>query len=219
MSLFDRAKDNMGSLERTISNLPVIKEYRDKELRREADRRLRESLARRLDSSRRKLVGMQRDLVFAGQLDALPELERVVGRLQLLIDRIKTAASGYAPFFDLGKVREEQLDHVLAFDQDIAKRVAAIHDGIAALGETIRSGEDFENALAALSDVLEDIKEAFDQRQDAIQEVTEEPEPPEPVTPPDELPDAEDEDEDEEFEEDDEDYLEEERDDEDEEED
>jgi len=173
MSLIERVKTSMGSLERTISGLPVLRDYREKELRREADRRLRQSATRRLESSRRKLTGLQRDLVSAGKLRALPELERAVGRLQLLIDRIKTAASGYAPFFDLDKVREEQLDQLITFDQAIGERVPAINDHIAVLNEAARSGEGFDAALEALMTALQELHDHFDQRQELISAVSE----------------------------------------------
>ncbi len=173
MSLIERVKTSMGSLERTISGLPVLRDYREKELRREADRRLRQNVTRRLESSRRKLTGLQRDLVSAGKLRALPELERAVGRLQLLIDRIKTAASGYAPFFDLDKVREEQLDQLIGFDQAIGERVPQINDHITALNEAVRSGEGFEPALEALMQALQDLHDHFDQRQELISVVSE----------------------------------------------
>lgn len=171
MNLVDKAKAGMGSLERTISGLPVIKDYREKEMRREADRRLRQTVARRLESSRRKLTGVQRDLVSSGKLRALPEMERAVGRMQLLIDRIKTAASGYTPFFDLEKVREDELDQLIAFDQAIGERVPAINDHINVLNEAVRSGEGFDEALDALMEALQALHDEFGQRQEAMNAV------------------------------------------------
>jgi hypothetical protein len=151
-----------------LSGLPIIGDYRSKEMRREADRRLRQAVARRLESYRRKLTGIQRDMVFAGKLQSLPNMERAVGRLQLLIDRIRTAASGYAPFFDLEKVREDELDRLIVFDQDIASRVPQINDHITTLSEAMRSGEGFNDALAALMTALDELQEQFDKRQQVI---------------------------------------------------
>ncbi|NOZ49815.1 MAG: hypothetical protein GXP37_07165 [Chloroflexi bacterium] len=163
----------MGSIERTISGLPVLRDYREKELRRAADRRIRQTMARRLESYRRKLTGLQRDLVTSGQLRSLPEVERAVGRLQLLIDRIKTAASGYAGFFDAQKIREDELQQITTFDAAISQKVPAINDAINALNQAIQSGEGYSDALDALMNTLTELHEQFDQRQDAIRAATE----------------------------------------------
>ena len=74
-SLMDRAKSGMDSLGSFLGNLPVIGDYRDKETRREADERLREGVARRLESYRRKLTGLQRHLTVSGMLQQLPDLD------------------------------------------------------------------------------------------------------------------------------------------------
>ena len=117
-SIVNRAKagiDTVGSkVGGLMDSLPVIGDYRSKEMRREADKRLREGIAKLLETYRSKLTGLERDLVNAGRLRDLPGLERAVGRLQLLIDKIRTAAYGYAPFFDLDKVREPELERLAA---------------------------------------------------------------------------------------------------------
>jgi len=168
MTLLDKAKAGMSSIERAVSGLPVLGDYRNKELRRAADRRIRQKMARRLESYRRKLTTIQRDLVSAGQLRSLPELERAVGRLQLLIDRIKTAASGYAGFFDAERVREDELQQIINFDTTISQKIPEINEAINALNQAVQSGQGYAEALDALMNKLAELHEQFDQRQDAI---------------------------------------------------
>ena len=112
MDPVQNAKDEMGGLEKAIAGLPGIKGYREKELRREADKQVRDNLARHLESRRRKLTSLQSDLLGAGGLDWMDDMERVVGRLQLFIDRVKTASYGYAPLFGLNRVNEDDLDRL-----------------------------------------------------------------------------------------------------------
>ncbi len=168
MALTDRARSGMRAAESLLDRLPVLGDYRSKEKRREADRRLRETIARQLEASRRRLTGLQRELVNRGRLHSLPELERAVGRLQLLIDRIKTAASGYAPFFDLERVREPELEQLITFDEAIARRVPDINAHIEAVNEAIRTGEGFEQALAALLADLQALNDELDHREETI---------------------------------------------------
>lgn len=151
-----------------VDRLPVIGDYRSKEMRRDADRRLRENLAQRLEVSRRTLTAMQRDLVTAGNLRLLPEMERAVGRLQLLIDDIRTAAYGYAPFFDLERVREAELDQLMAFDAQIGQQLPAIDDDIAVLAAAIQANEGVAEALSALQARLATLRTLYDQRSNVI---------------------------------------------------
>ncbi len=168
MDIYDQAKEGMTSLEGFISGLPVISDYRNKELRRDADKKLRESIAGTLENDRRKLTALQRDMVSAGRLSDLPEMERVVGRLQLLIDRIRTASYGYAPFYDAQEIREEELDQLIDFDQQMADQIAVISERIDALGAAMASAEEFDAALGALMDDLVLLHEQFDQREQVV---------------------------------------------------
>ena len=43
-SFVEKADENMGAIERVLKGLPLVHEYTDKELRREADHRLRQLL-------------------------------------------------------------------------------------------------------------------------------------------------------------------------------
>lgn len=168
MSLVDSAKSGLSAAGGLIDKLPVIGDYRSKEMRREADKRLREAIARRLESYRRKLTSIERDLVSAGRLRSLPDMERAVGRLQLLIDRIRTAAYGYAPFFDLNKVREPELERLVAFDQTIGEKVGEINVRIDTLNAAIQSGEGYQKALDELMEALNALHADFDQRSQAM---------------------------------------------------
>ena len=60
------AKDEMGGIESFFAKLPGIKGYREKEIRRDADKQVRDNLARRLESRRRKLTALQGDLLSSG---------------------------------------------------------------------------------------------------------------------------------------------------------
>ncbi len=172
MSLYDRAKEGMTKIEGAITGLPVIKDYRGKDMRRDADKRLRERISQELENYRRKLSALQLDMVSSGNLRVLPEMERAVGRLQLLIDRIRTAAYGYAPFFDIEEIREDELDRLAAFDQQMAATIPVIDQRIDALGDAIQSGEGFGEAMDALMGALARLHEQFDKREQVISFVT-----------------------------------------------
>ncbi|RME82353.1 MAG: hypothetical protein D6775_11125 [Caldilineae bacterium] len=158
----------MSRLEELVSNLPVIREYRSKELRRDADYRLRQNIADSLKAQRRRLTSMQRDMVSAGRLRELPEVERAVGRLQLLIDRIRTASYGYAPFYDAQEIREEELDRLIAFDEAITRQIPVIEERIDALADALHDADTFATAVSDLLEALDELRSQYDRREEAI---------------------------------------------------
>lgn len=168
MDLVEKSKEAMGGVEKFFAKLPGIKGYREKEMRREADRQLRTGLARRLSAQRRRLSALQLDLLKAGGLEWVDDLDRVVGKLQLLIDRINRADYGYAPFFDLERIKEEELDRLAQFDQALAERLPEVVNGVDGVATAVAAKEGIGDALGSLTDVLVELNELFGQRDEAI---------------------------------------------------
>jgi hypothetical protein len=171
MDQLDKAKSEMGAIESFFTNLPGIAGYREKEMRRSADKQLRDSLARRLEARRRKVTALQNDLLTGGGILYMDDMERVVGRLQLLIDRVKTASYGYGPFFDVERVKEDDLDRLAEFDRAIAADLPRLDEAIGGLETAVGANEGVQQAITATGDVLTDLNEKFGQRQDVIRGV------------------------------------------------
>ncbi len=163
------AKDEMGGLERAIMGLPGIKGYREKELRRDADKQVRVNLAHHLESRRQRLTAMQSDLLSGGGLDWLDDVERVVGRLQLFIDRVKTASYGYAPLWGLNRVKEDDLDRLAAFDQNLYNQVPPLDEAIGKLEQAVGANQGIKEALAAVGTVVSGMNDTFNRRAEVIQ--------------------------------------------------
>ena len=59
------AKDNMGAVESLLKGLPGISGYVDKELRRDADKRLRDMIAGQLEEQKQAVLSIQKKLLKA----------------------------------------------------------------------------------------------------------------------------------------------------------
>jgi hypothetical protein len=138
-------------LERLARLVPGLGSYQDKEGLRERDKRLRDSLADRLDGARKAVEkaidGLQRQGHLAN-LDRLGHLDR---RLHHAADTIRFASRGYAGVFDDVKIDEEKLERLCAWDISLAESVSAIEEaakglkGISAeglAGDALRPLED-----------------------------------------------------------------------------
>lgn len=172
MDPIEKAKSEMGGIEHFVSTLPGIKGYRAKDMRRDADKQVRDALASRLASRRSKLTSLQNDLLTSGGLLWMDDMERVVGRLQLFIDRVKTASYGYAPLFSLNKIKEDDLDRLIQFDQALFDQVGALDEAIGGLEKAVQANDGIKEALAAVGDVVNGLNETFNRRSEVVQNAT-----------------------------------------------
>lgn len=166
--LLDTVKSSLGGLEKLTSKIPGYHGYKEKEMRREADKLLRTQLAGKFDDQRKRIAGLQQQLLSMAKIEYLDDLERAVMKLQLLIDRIRTASYGYAGLFDAVKVKEEQLDALYDFDSrmlDFVDEVAADADRVTS---AVAAGEGIGEAIGTLVTTADEANLAFGHREEAI---------------------------------------------------
>lgn len=167
----DKAKENMGAIEKLLKGLPIVRGYVDKELRRDADFRLRQTLSAQLEAQKQRLYELQKRLMKSGGLRYSDDIDTAVQKLQTLADRIRTASYGYAGLFDAVKIREDQLDALHRFDVALAARVYEIQEGIDRLREAIEDKkEDVNEAIDALTDRLAELNKLYDERHQAVED-------------------------------------------------
>jgi hypothetical protein len=164
----DAAKERMGAIERLLKGLPGIRGYVDKELRRDADKRVRDMIAQELEVQKQALLEVQRTLLNGGGLLWLDNVDQAVQKLQILIDRIKTASYGYAGLFDPVRIREEQLDALNRFDQAMAARTVDVKMSIMSLSNAVNESGDIGSAVRKLTDLLADLNNLYSKRYEAI---------------------------------------------------
>ncbi|MBU7047142.1 MAG: hypothetical protein HXS54_11985 [Theionarchaea archaeon] len=101
-------------LEKLELIIPGFKGYKEKEIRREQDKALRNRLARALDGLKYDIIGMEEE--YPDDLKKVKDLEYLMGRVQKLEDKIEHADYGYAGFFDLIHIDEDKLDEIYQHD-------------------------------------------------------------------------------------------------------
>ena len=164
----DFAKSQMGAVERLLKGLPGIGGYIDKELRRDADKQVREGLARTLEQSKAELLEIQNRLLSGGGLLYMDDVDRAIVKLQTLIDRIKTAAYGYAGLFDAVRIKEGALDALNRFDVAMVGEVGQLNESITALSNAVADNQNVQPVISRVTKVVSDLNLLFDKRKDAI---------------------------------------------------
>lgn len=168
MDLRETVDASQSGLERLLKKIPGYSGYKDKELRRESDKLLRVAVAHQFDDQRRRLSELQMQLISQAQIEYVDDLERAVMKLQLLIDRIKTASYGYAGLFDAVRVKEDQLDALYDFDNQMLDFVDDIAASVDQVASAIAVKEGTGLVIAELVVLVERANLTFGHRREAV---------------------------------------------------
>jgi len=166
--LREKVEGGVSAFEELVRKLPGYKGYKDKELRREADKLLRLHLARGFEEQLSRLNGIQLELTNRGRLASLVTLERCVMKLQMLIDRIKSASYGYAGLFDAVKVKEDSLDALYNFDSQLEEGIQRVSGLLDDLAAAARAEDETAMPSGDLVTLLDELNETFSRRQDVL---------------------------------------------------
>jgi predicted transcriptional regulator len=133
--ILDKARAGENALERLMDSIPGFKGYRERDLRRDADRLQREHLAAQLDDVKKALNQVASAITRSGSLDAINDVETARKRLDKVANRIRYAERGYSGFFDAIKVEEAILARVYQFDMGLVEDVEGVRAAAAAAAQ------------------------------------------------------------------------------------
>lgn len=133
--MFQNISSQMDVFKKLASYLPGFSGYVERQNRRDADKLVRETVARRFDELWRRTSNLQSELVSAGRLQYVDDLEKAAIQLRTFIDKISTAARGYSGLFDAVKINQKELERLYTFDLtffELAEQVARALDNVEA---------------------------------------------------------------------------------------
>ena len=159
--------DLQGKLKNLAASIPGFGGYFAKDSRRDADKLLRLHLAGKL-ADERKRMRAQATKLGAGNLQKVGQLDKSIGRLQTLTDKVKTATYGAGSLFDAVRVKEEQLDALYTYDNSMLDGVPLLANAVTALAATIKAKEGIDEALEAVDAAVDQLSTAWGLRQDVL---------------------------------------------------
>ncbi len=165
--LFDKVTSQQDPLKKLIAKIPGFKGYIEREDRRSADKLLRESISDKFQVLWQRLSSIQRDLVNAGRIDVMDEVEIAAVRLRQFVDRIKTAAYGYSGFFDATKVNEAELEKVYKYDLELVSMGDEVSSAIDNLEVSIDT-DGFPASIRNLNQKTQDCLDALNKRSEVM---------------------------------------------------
>lgn len=114
--VYREIKKRLNLSEKLELAIPGYKGYKEKELRREADRLIREHMLRNLEPAYRDFKSLMINVAQANDAGLMQLYNQVQATFDRVISKLRTASYGYSGFFDAVKIRENELDALLEYD-------------------------------------------------------------------------------------------------------
>ncbi|MBM2842357.1 MAG: hypothetical protein HW404_194 [Anaerolineales bacterium] len=156
--------DLLGKIRKTLSGFIG---YLDRENRREADKLLRATIASRYEQQWGRISTIQRQMIEAGNLEQVDQLEAAAIKLRTFIDRVKTASYGYAGFFDAVRVNETELQKIYSYDLQLLEDVNSISSAVDNV-EASMGSDGLPAAMRHLTTLSQDVIDAYDRRDEVL---------------------------------------------------
>jgi hypothetical protein len=136
---FEKVTSQQDPFKKLASYIPGFGGYVNRQNRRDADKLLRDTVARRFEEQWKRTSQIQTDMVSNGQIAYVDDMEKAAIQLRTFIDKITTAPRGYSGMFDAVKINEKELESLYQFDAaffDLAEQVGRGLDNVeASLGD------------------------------------------------------------------------------------
>jgi len=167
----ERHADQRNFVESILRYIPGFRGYLEKEYRRESDYLARSWLADQLHTTKRPIDQYFRGLLDAGQVDAMPLLDRIRTRMDGLIAKMRGDVRGYSGIFDYVRIRENELDRV--YDHDMSL-IDDLNQFVKTVDNLANQSTSPTEMAATLLEQLDAIDAAYRVRGDILKGLTEE---------------------------------------------
>jgi hypothetical protein len=172
--VYAQAKSQMRLSERIAAALPGFRGYKEKELRRESDKLIRNNLTLKLSKDKDNVRTISQRIADKRYLDVLPDIDRLTAKMDRITEKVNHASYGYAGFYDIVKIKEDNLDRMITFDNQLLDEVDALTASIEDVKAQLVSGNysNLKDKIQTMTDKLELLEDTFDKREQVILGVT-----------------------------------------------
>jgi hypothetical protein len=168
--VYSDVKDQMRLSERIAAFIPGFRGYKEKELRRESDRLIRNHLYLKLANEKNDLREISQKLADRRYFDVMTDMDRLNAKMDRVVEKVNHASYGYSGFFDAVKVKEDSLDRMIDFDNKLMDNVNALTAEIDGFKADLASGatSNLKTRVQSVTDKLESFENTFDQRNEVM---------------------------------------------------
>ncbi len=168
--VYSDVKGQMRLSERIAAFIPGFRGYKEKEIRRESDRLIRNHLVLKLSADKNDLREIAQKLTDRRYFDVMTDIDRLQAKMDRVVEKINHASYGYSGFFDAVKVKEDSLDRMIEFDNKLFDSVDSLTAEIEGFKADLASGNtsNLKTRVQSVTDKLEALEDSFDSRKEVI---------------------------------------------------
>lgn len=169
-NFYAEAKKQMRFSERIVAAIPGFRGYKEKELRRESDKLVRNHLHLKLSKSKDDLKAIFQKFSDRRYFDVITDMDRLVAKVDRIAEKVNHASYGYTGFFDVIKVKEENLDRMIDFDTKLLGEAEDLSTDVAAFKTEVWQGEtkNAKERIQAITGKVEAFEDTFEKRGEII---------------------------------------------------
>ncbi|HKM14074.1 MAG TPA: hypothetical protein VJY42_04085 [Candidatus Methanomethylophilaceae archaeon] len=135
----EQIRGEVSLVERIGLYIPIYRGYKEKNLRRDEDRAVRQEVARTLEGAKNDIATINRASV--GDLDLMRDVERIDAKIDQYYISVKKAVNGYSGWHASVKILETELDELVSWDAKLINETVLLRKEIANLVSKIDAGE------------------------------------------------------------------------------
>jgi len=165
---FQKVTSMQDPLRKLVSYIPGFGGYIERENRRDADKVLRDTVARRFEEQWKRVSQLQTDLVGNGMIAYVDDMEEAAVKLRTFIDKISAAPRGYSGLFDAVKINETELEAIYQFDAaffDLAEQIGRAADNVE---QTLNDEAGLPAAIRNLATLARLAVETYEKRSEVV---------------------------------------------------
>ena len=167
---FDRTKSQTNLQEKIELLIPGFHGYKEKEMRRESDKLIRNQIYQKLSDAESQAKDTYRSMVNQGLNDSWDDTDHLLSRLDRVMERINHSEYGYSGFFDSTKVREPDLDIMMNYDMQLIQMADTVSGSIQAIKDSIDGGkaQDVKGKVGDAMKAVDALENAYNGRKQII---------------------------------------------------
>ena len=161
---FEKVKSQSDPFKKLLSYIPGV----ERQNRRDADKIMRDTVARRFEEQWSRVSTMQAELAGSGMIKYVDDLEKASIQLRTFIDKITTAARGYSGLFDAVKINQKELESIYQFDLAFFQLADQVKSGVDTLEATLGDEAALPSSIRNLTSLARLAVETFDRRSEVV---------------------------------------------------
>lgn len=166
--LFDKVTSQMDFVKKLASKVPGFSGYVERQNRRAADKLLRETVANRFEEQWKRTSNLQSDMISAGKIALIDDMEKAAIQMRTFADKIRTASYGYAGFFDAVKINESELAQLYQFDLAFFDEADQIGHALDNVEASMGDEEGLKAAIRNLIGIAREAVTTYERRHEVI---------------------------------------------------